>query len=42
MLNDTAIATFKASLRGELIEPGAAGYEDARKVYNAMIEGGRD
>ena len=33
----TVIATFKASLRGELIQPDDAGYDDARKVYNAMI-----
>jgi FAD/FMN-containing dehydrogenase len=38
MLNDGAIATFRASLRGELIEPGDASYEEARKVYNRMIE----
>ncbi len=37
-MNDAAIATFKASLRGELIEPGDTGYDEARKVYNAMIE----
>jgi FAD/FMN-containing dehydrogenase len=38
MLNDAAVATFRASLRGELIEPGDAGYEEARKVYNGMID----
>jgi FAD/FMN-containing dehydrogenase len=38
MMNDTAIATFRATLRGELIEPGDAGYEEARKVYNRMID----
>src|SRR5579862_2736238 len=38
MMNDAAIAAFKASLRGELIEPGDAGYEEARKVYNRMID----
>src|SRR6201993_4650807 len=38
MLNHAAIATFRASLRGELIEPGDASYEEARKVYNRMIE----
>jgi FAD/FMN-containing dehydrogenase len=38
MLDDAAIATFRASLRGELIEPGDASYEEARKVYNRMIE----
>jgi FAD/FMN-containing dehydrogenase len=30
--------TLKANLRGELIQPGDAGYEAARKVYNGMIE----
>jgi len=32
-----AITQFKSQLRGELIEPADAAYEDARKVYNAMI-----
>ncbi len=38
MLTEAAIATFKANLRGELIEPGDPSYDAARKVYNAMIE----
>src|SRR5271155_1502197 len=38
MPNEGAIAAFRSSLRGELIEPGDSGYEAARKVYNAMIE----
>ena len=38
MLTQTTTASFKASLRGELIEPGDQGYESARKVYNAMID----
>ncbi|HZW37077.1 MAG TPA: FAD-binding oxidoreductase [Candidatus Deferrimicrobiaceae bacterium] len=29
---------FKASFRGELLQPGSPGYESARKVYNAMID----
>ena len=29
---------FRASLRGELLEPSDAGYNDARKLYNAMID----
>jgi FAD/FMN-containing dehydrogenase len=37
MLTETAIATFKTGLRGELIEPRDPGYDAARKVYNAMI-----
>ncbi len=32
-----AIAQFKSQLRGELIEPADPLYEEARKVYNAMI-----
>ncbi|HSY09274.1 MAG TPA: FAD-binding oxidoreductase [Steroidobacteraceae bacterium] len=38
MLTETAISTFKASLRGELIEPRDASYDGSRKVYNAMID----
>ena len=38
MLSEATIATFKSGLRGELIEPGDASYNAARKVYNAMID----
>ncbi len=37
MLQQNAIAQFRGQLRGELIEPSDASYEEARKVYNAMI-----
>ena len=37
MLSEKSIQEFKATLRGSLIEPQDAGYDDARKVYNAMI-----
>ena len=37
MLTDTAVSAFKAALRGELIAPGDAKYDEARKVYNGMI-----
>src|SRR5262249_7002562 len=32
------LAAFKARLRGELLQANDAGYETARKVYNAMID----
>ena len=38
MLNETTIQTFRSALRGQLIEPQDAGYDEARKVYNAMID----
>jgi len=38
MLNDTTLATLKASLRGELIQRNEPGYEEARQLYNGMID----
>jgi FAD/FMN-containing dehydrogenase len=35
---DLDASSLKGSLRGELIQPGDEGYEDARKVYNGMID----
>src|SRR3954447_13958507 len=32
------ISEFKSGLRGELIRPADAGYDMARKVFNAMID----
>jgi hypothetical protein len=37
-LDETAIANFRNSLHGDLIQPGDAGYDEARKVYNGMID----
>ena len=37
-VNELSTNTLKASLRGELIQPGDEGYDAARKVYNAMID----
>ena len=31
-------ATLRATLRGEVLEPGDEGYESARALYNAMID----
>ncbi len=38
ILSDDAVARFSSTLRGELIQPSDAGYDDARKVYNGMID----
>jgi FAD/FMN-containing dehydrogenase len=38
MLDEASVEQFKTSLRGELIEPDDPGYDEARKVYNAMID----
>src|SRR5208283_437784 len=37
MLSKAAIAALRGSLRGKLIEPGDPSFDEARKVYNAMI-----
>ncbi|HUE76159.1 MAG TPA: FAD-binding oxidoreductase [Chloroflexota bacterium] len=37
-LDDAVINDFKAQLRGDLIQRNDPGYEDARKVYNGMID----
>jgi FAD/FMN-containing dehydrogenase len=37
MLSEDSVKEFKSNLRGSVIEPGDKGYDDARKVYNAMI-----
>ena len=36
-LETKSVAELKANLRGPVIEPNDANYDDARKVYNAMI-----
>ncbi len=38
MLNDKTVGEFKASLRGELIQRSDECYEEARKLYNGMID----
>ena len=38
MLNEATIASFRASLRGQLITPSDSQYDEARKVYNGMID----
>ncbi len=34
----TVVDTLRDQARGRVIAPGDDGYEQARKVYNAMIE----
>jgi FAD/FMN-containing dehydrogenase len=38
MLSEERIENLRSSLRGDLIEPGSAEYDAARRVYNAMID----
>src|SRR5690349_9359955 len=37
-LDDAALHDLRARLRGELIRPDDAGYDDARTLYNGMID----
>ncbi len=38
MINESLIQQFRENLRGQLIQPGDPNYDDARKIYNAMID----
>ena len=38
MLTEETTASLRSNLRGELIEPKDARYNEARKVYNGMID----
>ena len=38
VLNETAVEAFKAGPRGELLTPESAGYDEARMIWNAMID----
>jgi FAD/FMN-containing dehydrogenase len=38
MPNESSFQALQAQLRGTVVQPGDAGYDQARKVYNAMID----
>jgi FAD/FMN-containing dehydrogenase len=38
VLEESVVAELRAQMRGELIQPGEVGYDEARKVYNGMID----
>lgn len=38
MLTEQAIQSFRASLRGKLVQPGDADYDAVRALYNGMID----
>jgi FAD/FMN-containing dehydrogenase len=38
MIDDAAVTSLQAKVRGDLFRPGDAAYESARKVYNGMID----
>jgi FAD/FMN-containing dehydrogenase len=37
-LDRATLRPFQDGLRGELLSPGDAGYDEARQLYNAMID----
>lgn len=37
-MKSEVIEQFKSSLRGQLLQPSDTGYDDARKIWNAMID----
>jgi hypothetical protein len=37
-LEEATVEEFRVSFRGELIRPEDVGYDEARKVYNGMID----
>ncbi len=37
-IDPALVAAFGSQLRGDLLQPGDAGYDEARKLYNGMID----
>ncbi len=38
MIAESALSAFRSSLRGPVLVPGQPGYEEARKIHNALID----
>jgi FAD/FMN-containing dehydrogenase len=38
VLNEATVQEFRSALRGDLLQPADEGYDEVRKVYNAMID----
>jgi len=38
MINEKAVQDFRKRLKGEVLAPADAGYDEARRIYNAMID----
>jgi FAD/FMN-containing dehydrogenase len=38
VLDSTAVEQLRGSIKGEVLTPGDAGYDDARACYNAMVD----
>jgi FAD/FMN-containing dehydrogenase len=38
MISESVLQEFRTSLRGQLVLPNDTGYEEARKIFNAMID----
>ncbi len=38
MVPDASLTEFRTSLRGQLLLPGQPGYDEARRIHNAMID----
>ena len=37
-LSDATVSDFKGKFRGDVVLPGGAGYDEARQIWNAMID----
>src|SRR6478752_2815827 len=38
VLSPSAVQGFASTIKGDVVQPGDSGYDDARRVFNAMID----